>query len=125
MSDLNIINISLVILLLPLFGFITVVLFGKKFSKLYLLEIAIIIADFILALYVGYTKLTSYAHQNLNFSFTWIDFGNVFNVGTLHIDLGIKLDNITVLMLFVVTLISMLVHIFSLGYIWIYLINHL
>ena len=116
MSDLNIINISLLILLLPLFGFITVVLFGKRFSKLYLLEVAIIIAAFILSLYVGYTKLTAFAHQDLNFSFTWIDFGNVFNVGPLHIDLGIKLDNVTVLMLFVVTLISMLVHIFSMGY---------
>jgi NADH-quinone oxidoreductase subunit L len=116
MSDLNIINISLLILLLPLFGFITVVFFGKRFSKLYLFEIGIIIVAFVLSLYVGYVKLTTFAHQDLNFSFTWIDFGNVFNVGNLHIDLGIKLDNVTVLMLFVVNLISMLVHIFSMGY---------
>ncbi len=116
MLDTNIINISLVILLLPLFGFITVVFFGKRFSKLYLLEVAIIVAAFILSLYVGYTKLTTYLHQDLNFSFTWIDFGNVFGKGSMHIDLGIKLDNITVIMLFVVTLISMLVHIFSMAY---------
>ena len=86
MSDLNIINISLIILLLPLFGFITVVLFGKRFSKLYLLEIGIIIVAFILSLYVSYTKLTTFLHQDLNFSFTWIDFGNVVNIGNLHID---------------------------------------
>ncbi|MBK8947088.1 MAG: NADH-quinone oxidoreductase subunit L [Ignavibacteriae bacterium] len=110
------INLSLVVLLLPLFGFFIVLFFGKKFPKLYLAEVGIITLAFILSLVIGYSKLTSFSHQDILFSFTWIDFGNVPNLGNLHVDLGIKIDNLTVIMLFVVNLISMLVHIYSIAY---------
>ncbi|MCP5061871.1 MAG: NADH-quinone oxidoreductase subunit L [Ignavibacteriae bacterium] len=116
MFELNTINISLLILLLPLLGFVVVLFLGKKFPKIYLFELAIISLVFLLSVFVGYTKLSSFLNQDLLFSFTWIDFGNVFNVGDMHIDLGIKIDNVTVIMLFVVNLISLLVHLFSIAY---------
>jgi len=116
MTDIAHINMSIAILLLPLIGFIIVLFFGKRFPKIYLAEVGMISLTFVLSLIVGFSKLTSYLHQDLNFAFTWIDFGNVPNIGSLTIDLGIKIDNITVIMLFVVNLISMLVHLFSIAY---------
>ena len=42
--------------------------------------------------------------------------GNAPRPGGLNIELGFKIDNITVMMLFVVNLISFLVHVFSIEY---------
>ncbi len=116
MSEILNIKISLIILLLPLMGFTIVLFFGKRFPKIYLAEVAIITLAFILSLIVGFSKLTTYLHQDLNFAFTWIDFGNVPSIGNLTVDLGVKIDNLTVIMMFVVNLISMLVHCFSIAY---------
>ncbi|MCB0752285.1 MAG: NADH-quinone oxidoreductase subunit L [Ignavibacteriae bacterium] len=116
MSEIANINLSIIILLLPLLGFFIVLFFGKKIEKLYLVEVGIITLAFVLSLVVGFSKLGTYLHQDLLYSFTWIDFGNVPTIGNLHIDLGIKIDNLTVIMLFVVNLISMLVHIYSMAY---------
>ena len=116
MAEQTLINIALIIQLLPLFGFVVVIFFGKRFKKIYQLEIGIIVTAFILALIVGFFKLTMYMHQDISFTFTWFDLGNLPVLGQLHFDLGIKLDNLAIIMLFVVTLISMLVHIYSIGY---------
>jgi len=116
MSELGLLNLTIIILFLPLIGFGIVLFFGKRFPKLYLFEVGILIAAFTLSLVVGYFKLTDYLDQNILFSFTWIDFGNVSSIGPLSVELGIKIDNITVIMLFVVNIISMLVHIYSIEY---------
>ncbi|MFH2030274.1 MAG: NADH-quinone oxidoreductase subunit L, partial [Bacteroidota bacterium] len=116
MSEILLINLSILILFLPLAGFGVVILFGKRFSKLYLFEQGIITLAFILSVIVAVVKLSSYVNQDILFAFTWIDFGNVPMLGELKIDLGIKLDNLTVIMLFVVNLISMLVHHYSVEY---------
>ena len=116
MPGSELITISLIILFLPLFGFATVVLFGKKIEKLYYLEIGILATNLLLTLYVAYEKLFVYVHDKIGGSFTWIDFGNVYGIGHLHVDLGIEITNVTAMMLFVVNLISFLVHIYSLEY---------
>lgn len=115
MSESLLVNLSIAILFLPLLGFWTVVILGKRFPKLYLFEVAILTIAFILSLIVMYAKL-SYFPKDIVSEFTWITIGNAPNVGSINIDLGIKIDNITVLMLFVVNLISMLVHYFSIEY---------
>lgn len=115
MSESLLINLSVLILFLPLLGFTVVVLLGKKFPKLYLFEVGIISVAFILSLVVMFNKL-AYFPQDIIASFTWITMGDAPNPGSSNIELGIKIDNITVLMLFVVNLISMLVHIFSIEY---------
>lgn len=116
MSDISLVNIALVVLFLPLIGFAVVVHFGKRFSKLYFFEIAMISLAFILSVVVAFTKLTTYVHQDIVFAFDWIDLGVVPVLGKLTIELGIKIDNLTAIMLIVVNLISMLVHIYSMGY---------
>ncbi len=116
MNDIILVNISIITLLLPLFGFGLIIIFSKRFPKLYMAGIGLLIINFFLSVVLLYAKLSNYISQDINFQFTWIDFGNVPVFGNVHIDLGIKIDNITVIMLFVVNLISMLVHIYSLEY---------
>lgn len=115
MSESLIINLSVAILFLPLLGFSVVVLLGKRFPKLYLFEVGIISVAFILSLVVMYAKL-AYFSNDIIAQFTWITMGSAPFDGTFNIDLGIKIDNITVMMLFVVNLISLLVHLFSIEY---------
>ena len=77
MSELGLINLTIIILFLPLFGFGIVLFFGKKFPKIYLLEVGILITAFVLSLVVGFFKLSGYVDQNILFSFTWIDYRTV------------------------------------------------
>jgi NADH-quinone oxidoreductase subunit L len=116
MSHSLLINTSLAILFLPLLGFATVLFLGKKFPKFYLFEIAIISLTLLLSIIVCYTKLTFFNTKNIIAAFNWISIGNAPSDGALTIELGIKIDNITALMLIVVNLISFLVHIFSIEY---------
>lgn len=116
MSEVSLVYFSIVILLLPLIGFAVVLLYGKRFEKLFRFEIGIMITAFILSLFVAAFKLTFYLSKDIILSFTWIDFGNVPILGDLSLEIGFLLDNVSVLMLVVVNLISMLVHIFSLEY---------
>ncbi len=109
-------TLSLIILFLPLFGFTVVILLGKRFPKLYLFEVAILTIAFILSVVVMYSKLAYYLNIDIISSFNWITIGAAPLAGVINIELGIKIDNVTVIMLFVVNLISMLVHIFSIEY---------
>lgn len=115
MSESLLVNLSIAILFLPLIGFAIVVILGKRFPKLYLLEVGILTIAFTLSLIVMFSKL-SYFPKDIVSEFTWITIGNAPLNGVINIDLGIKIDNITVLMLFVVNLISMLVHYYSIEY---------
>ncbi|MEW6508974.1 MAG: NADH-quinone oxidoreductase subunit L [Bacteroidota bacterium] len=109
-------TLSLIILFLPLLGFTTVIFLGKKFPKVYLFEVAVLTIAFLLSVVVMYYKLAFYLSNDIIASFNWISMGAAPLSGVVNIELGIKLDNVTVIMLFVVNLISMLVHIFSIEY---------
>jgi NADH-quinone oxidoreductase subunit L len=116
MSESLLINICIVILFLPLLGFTTVVLLGKRIPKLYLFEVAILGIALLLSIIVGYVKLSFYDTKDIISAFNWISMDNAPGIGGLNIELGFKIDNITVMMLFVVNLISFLVHVFSIEY---------
>lgn len=116
MSESLLINICIVILFLPLLGFTTVVLLGKKIPKLYLFEVAILGTALLLSIIVAYVKLSFYNTKDIIAAFTWITMGNAPSPGAISIELGFKIDNITVLMLLVVNIISFLVHVFSIEY---------
>ncbi len=116
MSDISLVNLALVVLFLPLIGFTVVIHFGKRFSKLYLFEIFVLGLAFILSTIIAVTKLTTFLHEDIVFAFSWIDLGVIPLIGKLNIELGIKIDNLTAIMLIVVNLISLLVHIYSTGY---------
>ncbi|MGE5399370.1 MAG: NADH-quinone oxidoreductase subunit L [Ignavibacteriales bacterium] len=116
MTEALLLNISLAILFLPLLGFAALILFGKKIPGAHWVETFIMFSALCLSVYVGFGKLAYYVGQSLISEGAWIQFWNVPVLGRIQIDLGIKLDNLTVIMLFVVTLISFLVHLFSIEY---------
>jgi len=116
MTEFNLIQIAIAILFLPLVGFTFVLFLGKKIKKAYLFELFIITLTFLLTVVLLYSKLTWFADKNIMREFTWISFQNLAFFGNINIDLGMLLDNLSVIMMFTVALISMLVHIFSVEY---------
>lgn len=116
MTEASLLNISLAILFLPLLGFAVLILFGKKIPGSHWLETFIMFSALCLSIYVGFGKLAYYVGHDLIKEATWIQMPNVPVLGNIQMDLGIKIDNLTAIMLFVVTLISFLVHLFSIEY---------
>ncbi|MCF8266343.1 MAG: NADH-quinone oxidoreductase subunit L, partial [Melioribacteraceae bacterium] len=97
-------------------GFAISIFLSKKVEKIYLAEVAIISLNMLLSIIVLVYKFSAYIDTKILAEFTWINFGDVPFLGNLTIELGFMIDNVTVLMLFVVNLISLLVHIYSLEY---------
>jgi NADH-quinone oxidoreductase subunit L len=116
MNELLLIRIAIAILFLPLLGFAVTIFLGKRFSKIYLFENLVIIVTFLLSVFLVYSKLVLFPDAVITGEFEWINLGNVPLIGQQTIELGFLIDNIAVLMIFVVTLISMLVHLFSIAY---------
>ncbi|MCL6097138.1 MAG: hypothetical protein M1391_01010 [Bacteroidetes bacterium] len=116
MNESLIVNLSIIILFLPLLGFATLIFLGKWVKKLHLFEVFILGLALILSIVVMYAKLSFYNVKDIVAAFTWISMGNAPAIGNINIELGIKIDNITAIMLVVVNLISFLVHMFSIEY---------
>ena len=111
MTENSIINISLAILFLPLLGFVVTLLLGKKVKSIYLFEVFLISVVLIASIVLVFNKLSYFIDDKIVSEIEWFRLTD-----TLVIKLGFLLDNITVLMLFVVALISALVHYFSIAY---------
>ena len=108
---------SIFILLLPLFSFIILGLAGMKMShKLagYIgtcsLGIVTILSYLCAFQYFGADRVNDIYPTIVPYNFTWLPLGN------LHFDLGILLDPISVVMLIVISTVSLMVHIYSFGY---------
>ncbi|HMO63560.1 MAG TPA: NADH-quinone oxidoreductase subunit L [Ferruginibacter sp.] len=109
----------LLIPLLPLAAFVMHGLFGKKHIRQYagIISTALLSLSFALALHTAWGYFTQYGQVDgvyeklVPFKYTWLQFTQ-----HLQIDMGILLDPIAVMMLVVVTLVSLMVHIYSLGY---------
>lgn len=105
--------------LLPLAGFLLLGLFGRNFFKKSsgLIGTALLLASTLIALYVAYEyffvygKVDGVYQQFIPVQLTWLEFSR-----GVSIDMGILLDPISVMMLVVVTFVSLMVHIYSLGY---------
>jgi NADH-quinone oxidoreductase subunit L len=109
-------NIALAILLLPLAGFVFLIFFGKRLTQHSgLIGTAVLGVDLLLSLFILFTKIPS-SEKVWDYTFPWIDFHTFVNNVPLKLDIGIMVDNLTAVMLVVVTLISFLVHLFSLEY---------
>lgn len=106
-------------LFLPVISFVLLGLFGRKyFSKSAgLIGVFLLLLTTALSLYTAYqyffvNGLVDGIYQKIDaFKFTWL----TFSPG-VSIDMGIMLDPISVMMLVVVSSVSLMVHIFSLGY---------
>lgn len=116
MTESTLIKLAVAVLFLPLLGFVVSLFFGKKFKAAYWFEIFTIFLGFILTVIIAAVKLSLYTGTNISAEFTWINLGNVPLIGELKIDLGLLLDNISVIMIVAVFLISFLVHLFSVLY---------
>ena len=109
--------LALAALLLPLLGFALMIFFGKRLPRQGdWFETSLITSALLCALIVLVQKLLNYPEETLALNFTWVDFHNVPGIGPLKIILGFSIDNLAAIMLVVVSLISTLVHFFSIGY---------
>jgi NADH-quinone oxidoreductase subunit L len=109
----QLLSLSLIILGLPMLSFLIIIFNQKRLQKsAHLVGLPILGTALILALYICYSKLSGIP-ETLNWSTKWISFGNVPGVGEWNLMTGIMIDNLTAIMLVVVTLISFLVHLFS------------
>ena len=106
------INYSLFILFLPLLAFIIQIFFGKKLPRQGdWVSILAIITTLILAVIMFVKMLYGYdPNFKQEASFTW------FDMGEFRVRLGFLIDNLTIIMLLVVSLISTFTHIFSTEY---------
>ncbi len=117
MAPDTLLTLAIATLLLPLAAFTVVIFFGRKLPRqgdwLSTAAITLALAS---AIAILLAKLSQFHAETLTLNFTWIDFQNVPGIGPLKIVMGIAIDNLTAIMLVVVTLISTLVHFFSIGY---------
>ncbi len=105
--------------LLPLAGFLLLGLFGRKYFKNSsgIIGTMLLLASTVLALYTAYEyffvygKVAGVYEKFVPFQMTWLEFSP-----GVSIDMGLIIDPISVMMLVVVTFISLMVHIYSLGY---------
>src|SRR6187397_195662 len=105
--------------LLPLAGFLLLGIFGRKYFKTSsgIIGTGLLLVSAVLSLYTAYNYFfvdgkVGEAYQTITaIKFTWLSFSE-----NVSIDMGIILDPISVMMLVVVTFVSLMVHIFSLGY---------
>ena len=102
--------------LLPLFTFLVLGLYGRKVFKNAsgIIGTISLLVSFVLAVYTAYSYFHIHAGTHpaeISFKYTWLQFNE-----TMSIDMGIMLDPISVMMIVVVTFVSLMVHIFSLGY---------
>ena len=102
--------------LLPLFSFLVLGLYGRKVFKNAsgIVGTLSLLASFIIAVLTAYSYF--HIHQGshpaeIPFKYTWLQFND-----SMSIDMGILLDPISVMMIVVVTFVSLMVHVFSLGY---------
>ncbi len=105
--------------LLPLAGFLILGLFGRKYFKKSsgLIGTLLLLASTGLALYTAYEyffvfgKVAGVYQKIIPLQYTWLEFSK-----GVSIDMGILLDPISAMMLVVVSFVSLMVHIYSLGY---------
>jgi NADH-quinone oxidoreductase subunit L len=105
--------------LLPLVTFVLLGLFGRKYFKTSsgIIGTASLLASTVLSFYTAYHYFfvegkVAGAYQKIEaMKYTWLQF-----TPNLSIDMGILLDPISVMMIVVVSFVSLMVHIFSLGY---------
>ena len=108
---------TILILLLPFLIFLFIGLLGNKMKPVSsgligTIGLFIITALSYFTAYTYFSSKTGIAFQSVEaFQFLWLQFTN-----TLIIHLGILLDPLSVMMLVVITTVSLMVHIYSLGY---------
>jgi NADH-quinone oxidoreductase subunit L len=103
-------NISLAIVLLPLFGAIIAGLFPVSRRVAHSVTIGGVGLSFFLSIYVFY-KVVFLGEGTFNQTlYTWLE------VGAIKFEIGFMVDSLTAMMMLVVTFVSWMVHIYTIGY---------
>jgi len=105
-------SLSVVILILPLISFLLIIFNQKRLGrKAGWIGFSTLTLCLLLSAFVAFQKLVVYPDIGMiPWKFDW------FSLGSSTINIGIGIDNLTAVMLIVVTLISSLVHLFSTEY---------
>jgi NADH-quinone oxidoreductase subunit L len=110
---------TVLIVLIPFVLFVLIGLFGNRFKPLVsgIVGSSGLFASFVLSLITAYRYFFAGGHGGEGFT-SIIAYNRVWLHLTdkLHIDLGVMLDPISVMMLIVITTVSLMVHIYSIGY---------
>ena len=96
--------------MMPLIASIVIGLFGRQLPKVFshLIPIVLVLGSFLLSLYALYISYHGYVfNENL---FRWM------TVGQYDLNIGFMVDNLTALMMSVVTFVSLMVHIYTIEY---------
>ena len=96
--------------MMPLIASIVIGLFGRQLPKAFshLIPIVLVLGSFLLSLYALYISYHGYVfNENL---FRWM------TVGQYDLNIGFMVDNLTALMMSVVTFVSLMVHIYTIEY---------
>jgi len=111
MMGISINTILLIILLAPLVGGLIAGLFGKKIGRVgaHWVSILLVALSLGLSVYVAKLVIGDGVSSNVNL-FNWAVIGHI------QFSVGIMLDRLTVFMMIVVNFVSLLVHIYSVGY---------
>jgi len=115
----SLIQLSIVVLLLPLLSFVILIFFNRRLPRRGdFIGVGILGTAFGISAYIFWSVIVQTYDPafRIAWDFTWIDLGNVPGVGPLQIRMGVVIDNLTSIMLAMVTLISLLVHLYSTGY---------
>ena len=102
------------LLVLPMAGFLLTALVGRRlFTRAWIIAVPIIIVTWLIGMYIVYQALflDAFGEEGLHFTlYNWVP------AGDFHIDFNLAVDNLTAVVLIVVTTVGMLVHVYSVGY---------
>lgn len=104
-------NLVYAIILLPLFGFLFSGLFGKQLPKMVVGSVAtlVIFASFCIALSI-FLKFDSDSPATIIRAFEW------FRVNGVQVNFGFQIDQLSLMMILIITGIGSLIHLYSIGY---------
>lgn len=104
-------NLVYAIILLPLAGFLINGLFGKKLPKMLVggLATAVVFASFIIALSL-FLKFNADSQPVVIRAFEW------FRVNGIQVNFGFQIDQLSLMMIMIITGIGSLIHLYSIGY---------
>jgi NADH-quinone oxidoreductase subunit L len=103
-------TLYLIVPLAPLFGALVAGLFGKLIGRTgaHVVTIAGVLVSFIASVLVFQDVLAGHAYNGTVYS--WMALGN------LHFEVGFLIDTLTTMMMLVVTFVSLMVHVYTIGY---------
>jgi NADH-quinone oxidoreductase subunit L len=117
MSQETLLILAILVWLLPLLDFAVLIFLNKRLPRSGdWIGTSILFSVLVLSFTILFVKLSAYHDQTLQTTFTWVNFGTVPGVGELKMELGLMIDNVAAIMLVVVSIVSALVHLFSIGY---------